>query len=100
LQNFARPFCYYPFRELRACTPETENHPLSGWKRGLVEQKITPVEGKAMVNYVHLLVSISLKYSVLSFMRYLKRKRALIVLGSACELDSGIKVFCVQFGRR
>jgi putative transposase len=105
-------------------TPETENHPLSGWKRKPSMAKclaytkwmckfhivFTPkyrrkiiynkykkesivqilkdlckwkgveiIERKAMVDHIHLLVSIPPKYSVSSFMGYLKLKSALMI---------------------
>ena len=44
------------------------------------------IEGNAMIDHIHLLVSISPKYSVSSFMGYLKGKSALMIFDRHANL--------------
>jgi putative transposase len=53
---------------------------LCKWKR------VEIIDGEAMVGHVHLLVSISLKISVSSFIGHLKGKNALMTFGRHANL--------------
>jgi len=91
--------------------PETKNHRLSRWKmiftskyrRKIIYNKykesvvqilkdlckwkgVEIIEGKAMIDHIHSLVSIPPKYSVSSFMGYLKGKSALMVFDRHANL--------------